>query len=228
MIIEINEIPVTIIRKSIKNMYIRIKPVTGDVIVSVPRKLSLNTIKAHLSTKQTWIHNARKRTITQKPTSALIETGKQLFFLGTPYTLSMHSGISFPVFIIDFPFIHCYLESYSQAKHTFLLQAWQKEQMQRLLPDLIKKWEPIIAVHVQSFSIRAMKTRWGSCNTKTHRINLNLYLIEKPFVCLEYVLVHEMVHLLEARHNQRFYALMTQFMPNWKIYKKQLEETCHL
>lgn len=79
--------------------------------------------------------------------------------------------------------------------------------------------EAIVGVHVNHWSIRAMKTRWGTCNTTKKRICLNLYLIQYPVICLEYVIVHELVHLLEASHNQRFYALMSQFMPAWKDYR---------
>ena len=97
-------------------------------------------------------------------------------------------------------------------------------QMQQLIPDLIKKWEPIIGVQVNEYCFKAMSSRWGSCHIHKKRITLNLYLMRKPFACLEYVLVHEMVHLLEASHNQRFHALMDKFMPNWPGHKKRLTQ----
>lgn len=226
MIIELDGIPITIIRKSIKNMYLRIKPVTGDVVVSAPNKLSLQIIKAQLLTKKAWIHTARTRILTQKPTietSSLMENGEQHFFLGTPYTLMIHPNTPSKKISLEGQFLHCFLQSYSYEKRVTVLHAWYKEQMQNRLPDLIQKWEPIIGVRVHAWGIKIMKTRWGSCNVKAHRIWINLRLIQKPLICLEYVLVHEMVHLLEASHNKRFYALMTQFMPDWKSHQKQLE-----
>lgn len=104
------------------------------------------------------------------------------------------------------------------------LQSWHRAEMKALLPQLISKWEPIIGVRVNEWGIKIMKTRWGSCNTRKKRIWLNLILMQKPLICLEYVLVHEMVHLLEASHNQRFYALMSQFMPDWKQHKDTLTQ----
>ena len=98
----------------------------------------------------------------------------------------------------------------------------QRQEMRALLPTLIQKWEVIIGVRVNEWHIRAMKTRWGTCHPLKKRICLNLHLMQKPLICLEYVIVHELVHLLEASHNQRFYALMTQFMPEWKEYKRLL------
>jgi predicted metal-dependent hydrolase len=95
--------------------------------------------------------------------------------------------------------------------------------MESLLPGLIARWEQIIGVNVADWGIKKMKTRWGSCNTRARRIWMNLSLIRKPQLCLEYVLVHELVHLLEASHNQRFYALMTQYMPNWREHQLTLE-----
>lgn len=97
------------------------------------------------------------------------------------------------------------------------------DQMKAILPPLFEKWEVIIGVKAHEWGVKAMKTRWGSCNTVKKRIWINLHLIHKPRVCLEYVLVHELVHLLEASHNKRFYALMTEFMPDWKAHRQLLK-----
>ena len=97
-----------------------------------------------------------------------------------------------------------------------------KESISAQLEVLIPKWEAILNVQVNAFSIRAMRTRWGSCNTVKKRITINLNLIHKPSVCLEYVVVHELIHLIEANHSQRFYSLMEKFMPDWKDIQKQL------
>ncbi|NCT57468.1 MAG: M48 family metallopeptidase [Legionella sp.] len=98
-----------------------------------------------------------------------------------------------------------------------------RQQMKEILPPLFEKWEAIIGVKAHEWGVKAMKTRWGSCNTVKKRIWINLHLIHKPRICLEYVLVHELVHLLEASHNQRFYALMTEFMPDWKAHRQLLK-----
>ena len=98
----------------------------------------------------------------------------------------------------------------------------QKQRLQNVLPPLIQKWQAIVGVQANQWNVRAMTSRWGSCHPTKKRICLNAHLIHYPLVCLEYVLVHELVHLLEASHNQRFHALMSQFMPEWKAYKKLL------
>jgi predicted metal-dependent hydrolase len=96
--------------------------------------------------------------------------------------------------------------------------------MKSLVPDLITRWQPVIGVRVADWGIKKMKTRWGSCNVRDQRVWLNLELAKKPPHCLEYVLVHEMVHLLERHHNERFKALMDQFMPQWRLYRDKLNQ----
>jgi len=151
-------------------------------------------------------------------------TGELHSFLGHSYPLMMHESVTQNGVFLAEHHILCYVpqNATSHLKKN-LLHSWYREQMRLLLPQLIQKWEPIIGVQVHQWTIRAMTTRWGSCNVVLKKICLNLNLIQKPLQCLEYVLVHEMVHLLEASHNKRFYTLMTQFMPEWKVYKEQLK-----
>lgn len=114
------------------------------------------------------------------------------------------------------------LEHATQQK-LLILTNEHREQMKALLPPLFEKWEAMIGVKANQWGVKTMKTRWGSCNTIKKRIWINLHLIHKPQICLEYVLVHELVHLLEPSHNKRFYALMTQFMPEWEEYRELLK-----
>ena len=226
VIVTIGDICIEIIRKPIKNMYLRINASTGAVTVTAPLKLSLKTIQNHLQSKLTWIINAREKAIARKPVfPALIkmESGEKHPFLGKEYTLSMHTNAPSQRIVIQDDILFFYLKANARNEPLFYLQAWYKQQMLALLPGLIQKWEPIIGVRVHAFGVKTMKTRWGSCNVIAHRIWLNLKLIQKPLICLEYVLVHEMVHLLEANHSKRFYSLMTQFMPEWKEHQKRLE-----
>jgi predicted metal-dependent hydrolase len=107
-------------------------------------------------------------------------------------------------------------------KRRAILNAWYRAELKARIPDLIAKWGPLIGVQVTEWRIKRMKTRWGTCNIEAQRIWLNLELAKKPPHCLEYVLVHEMVHLLEQHHNERFRALMDQFMPQWQLYRDEL------
>jgi len=226
MIIEIDSILIEITRKPIKSLNLRVYPPDGLVKLSVPLGFSEKLIRHHLQIKMPWIITQRKRL--QKNThlkEELLETGSNFEFMGRPYILLIeeHNGPS--CININEHCIRCYtLPNTSQAQLKILFDRWLRREMSALIPELIKKWEEIIGVKVNEWGIKKMKTRWGSCNTRVGRIWLNLNLIQKPQICLEYVLVHELVHLLEASHNKRFHALMTQFMPQWKGYKRLLEE----
>ncbi|MCB0260763.1 MAG: DUF45 domain-containing protein [Calditrichaeota bacterium] len=102
------------------------------------------------------------------------------------------------------------------AKRREILDSWYREQLKAALPSLISKWEPKLGVRVERFHVQRMKTRWGSCNPPKRSIRLNTELARKPRECLEYLVVHEMMHLLEPTHNERFIALMDRFLPNWR------------
>jgi predicted metal-dependent hydrolase len=103
-----------------------------------------------------------------------------------------------------------------------VLQRWYRRRLRALVPSLLAKWEPRVGKTVREVRIKKMKTRWGSCNADAQRIWLNLELIKKPATCLEYVLVHEMVHLLERHHTERFGELIERLMPTWRLYRDEL------
>jgi len=105
-----------------------------------------------------------------------------------------------------------------------VLDQWYRQRLREQLPDLLQQWEPIIGVQVPECRIRRMKTRWGSCNIEAGRIWLNLELVKKPAICLEYILVHEMVHFLERQHTERFRDLMDQFLPDWRLRRDELNQ----
>jgi hypothetical protein len=220
MIVSIDDINILIIRKSIKHVYVRINSHTGDVKVSAPHALPVETIKKHLATKINWIHQTRERAVQVLPQTS--PTHSVHHFLGQPYNEILHINATKNEVRLDGEHIHLHCKS-TINDPLIHLHHWYKQQMHALLPELIQKWEVIIGVSIHAYGIKAMKTRWGSCNVRTKRIWLNMHLIKKPLICIEYVLVHEMVHLLEASHNKRFYALMTQFMPEWKNHHNMLE-----
>ncbi|MGC1182428.1 M48 family metallopeptidase [Legionella sp.] len=225
MIIEFDGIAIELLRKPVKNINLRIYPPDGLIKVSAPLKFSERLIQQTLERKKTWIleqrERIRSRSIHENP---MIQTGVTIPFMGKDYLLIIeeHHG---PTHIkINDTLLHCYLQpNCSQAQRRAILDNWYRQQMTSLLPDLIQHWQAIVEVKVAQWGIKKMKTRWGSCNTKVARIWLNLNLIKKPQKCLEYVLVHELVHLLEASHNKRFYQLMSTFMPQWRDYEYLLD-----
>jgi predicted metal-dependent hydrolase len=110
----------------------------------------------------------------------------------------------------------------STAQKQAIMDEWLREELKKALPPLIAKWEPVMGVQVKKFFVQKMKTRWGSCNYTKANVRFNSELAKKPIECLEYVVVHELVHLLEPSHNARFHRLMTQFLPHWKLIKDEL------
>jgi len=225
MIIEMDGLSIQVSRKKIKNMYLRIHATTGEINISAPLKLSSAAIHDFLILKRHWIHQSRTRVIDRsRQETPSFQNDELHYFLGQPYVLKLHHDApKLKIELVD-QTLHCFIKSTMQAEHGLrVLNAWYKQQMLQRLPQLIQTWEPIIGVSVSSWGVRSMNTRWGSCSIKTRRISLNLKLIQKPIECLEYVLVHEMVHLHEANHSPRFYALMDQFMPTWRDIKLKLD-----
>lgn len=225
MIIELDGIAIEVSRKKIKNMHLRIYPPDGLVKVSAPLKLSEEFIRQNLQTKRVWIHKQREKILSRSSVEKFtFETGTTVSFKGKNFLFIIEEHHGPKQIRIKDEILYCYTPPNSTLiqKQT-LLDNWYKVQMQLVLPNLIHYWEAIIGVKVAEWGIKKMKTRWGSCNTKAARIWLNLNLIKKPPQCLEYVLVHELVHLLEPSHNKRFYRLMSEFMPQWQEHQRKLE-----
>lgn len=225
MIIEFDGIVIEVVKKPIKNMILRIYPPDGALKISAPLHYKEQVIREFLQKKSDWITKQRNRMtehlIEKEP---ILNTGSTVFFKGEQHLLIVHEHSGPPHILCHERFIYCYLPpNPPQIQINNLLDRWYKEEMTSILPTLLDKWESIIGVAVTQWGIKKMKTRWGSCNPRARRIWLNSNLIKKPISCLEYVLVHELVHLLEASHNQRFYQLMDRFMPQWRDYDYLLE-----
>jgi predicted metal-dependent hydrolase len=225
MHILVDDITIEIIRKPIKNMYLRIYPADGCVKLTAPLKLPLATIDKHITAKREWIRTMHTRYAnSQKPVPFAIKDNDPLFIWGQRYQIKIHENSLVKKIEVSTEHIHCYLTSNSTPDEVKnLLTHWYKQQMQLILPDLIAKWERIIGVKLEKYTLRSMKTRWGSCNPRKKSISLNLNLIHKSIPCLESVLVHELTHFFEANHGKRFYALMTKFMPDWKTHQLELK-----
>lgn len=224
--VEIDGLTIEIIRKPIKNMHLRIYPPDGQVRVTAPLRLSEKHIRSQIEAKLGWLHKQRARVRAfPAPTESTMQTGECHYFLGQACHLIVLEGSSRPMVTFNGQSLLLQTRANSTtARKLAHLNRWYHVQMQVLLPDLINKWQSVIGVKVASWGIKIMKSRWGYCNTCTQHICLNLNLIKKPISCLEYVLVHEMIHLLEASHNARFYQLMDYFMPQWREHKIKLNE----
>lgn len=219
-------IDIPIIKKRVKNINIRIDR-QGNVKVSAPLRCSMQKIQTFLMEKEQWIiHHVTQIKAQPKLIMTSLQSGETSLYLGQVYPLKIYEGHrAAPHIRFENNQIACFINKSPatyEDKQSLLLQ-WHRTQLKALLPDLITKWEPTIGVQVKEWGVRLMTSRWGSCNTIKKRIWLNVHLMQKPLVCLEYVVVHEMVHLLEASHNRRFHALMSQFMPEWMVYERLLK-----
>jgi predicted metal-dependent hydrolase len=226
MLIEMNGLHVELLRKKVKNINLRVDK-HGTVKVSVPMQCSLQFVQHYLSLKQEWIRAHRHRFMQTESHQHVLhyETGERHYFLGCSYELVLHETTQKKHVTFENNQLHLFVTpKASILEKKILLQAWYQQQMMQCLPALVEKWEAVIGVCVEGFRIRAMKTRWGSCHVVKRCICLNVHLIKHKPVCLEYVLVHEMVHLLEPSHNQRFHALMSYFMPEWREHKACLKK----
>ena len=224
--IDVNGLLVTVMRKTVKNWYLRVCPPEGQVQMTVPRFMPHSAILQAIALQFNWIKKQQQALSLQPKAPVLnIQDGESHYFQGQAYNLRVieHTGRNKVLLREDKQ-----LELYVPANSTILIREkvlhhWYRLQLQQLAQPLIEQWQSIISVSVQDWRIKKMKTRWGTCNTQEKRIWLNLELIKKPLACLEYIIVHELVHLLERNHNRRFYAYMDQFLPTWRVVKKMLE-----
>lgn len=225
--IEVSGISVEVVRKPIKNLYLVVYPPEGRVRVSVPLRIADEAVRLAVISKIRWIRR-HQNTFANQPCQSQREivSGESHYFLGRRYRLRVleHKGPSRVSRKGNSELTMQVRPGTGRDKREQVLNEWYRRHMKALVPDLIAQWQPVIGVQVADWGIKKMKTRWGSCNTRDYRVWLNLELAKKPLHCLEYVLVHEMVHLLERHHNERFKALMDQFMPQWRLYRDELNQ----
>jgi predicted metal-dependent hydrolase len=183
------------------------------------------TLAAFVLSKTTWIRQRRASLAALHSQQVQRElqyvSGEKHLYHGKSYLLNLIHHDSHPrVAMRDGRYIDVYIhENATKEQRRKVLMEWYRRQLKQLLPALIEKWQPVIDVEVKAWGVKQMKTRWGTCNIPAQRIWLNLELIKKPLNCLEYVVVHEMVHLLERHHNARFKAYMDEFLPHWREHK---------
>ncbi len=226
-IIEVGGIRVEVVRKPIKNLHLSVHPPEGHVRVSAPLRVDDEAVRLAVISRLRWIRRHQK-TFANQPRQSQREmvSGESHYFMGRRYRLRVleHNGPNRISWNGNAELMMRVRPGTGREKREQFLNDWYRRHLKSLMPDLISEWQPVIGVQVIDWGIKKMKTRWGSCNVQDHRVWLNLELAKKPPHCLEYVLVHEMVHLLERHHNERFKALMDQFMPQWQLYRDELNQ----
>ena len=215
-----------VVRKKIKNLNLTVSPPDGRVRLSVPVRVSESTAREFILSRLDWIKQHQARIREQPgPLQYRFVSGEEHYLWGERCRLEViERGGKHEVMVTDDTQLRMYVRPKTpQENREKVLDDWYRSEMKKRLPGLIAKWEATIGEQVSEWRIKKMKTRWGSCNVKARRIWFNLELAKRPVECLEYILVHEMVHLLERGHNKRFYKYMDQFMPEWRMQRETLK-----
>ena len=222
--IQLDDISIKIVYKNIKNMHLRVYPPDGRVQISAPRRMDLASIQRFAASKQAWIQKSQRK-IRSSPYQApqTFQTGETHYLWGKSYKLQLNAADKPPLVEVLGDTLVLTLRAPSTiAKREQLIQSWYRSELRLRALPLIENWEKILQVKVTRLYLRRMKSRWGSCNYNKASIRLNTELAKRPSRSLEYVIVHEMVHLLEPSHNKRFKSLMSQYLVNWKELKDEL------
>ena len=222
--IKIGDITVDVVRKDIKNVHLRVYPPTGRVGISAPKRMSIDAIRAFAVSKLGWIVRQQEKIRVQAHETPRQYVDRESHYLwGKRYLLEVSERDAPPSIELIDSRIHLRVRPGTDLqKRRALVEAWYREQIRIAVPPLLAHWEPQIGVRVERFYVRRMKTRWGSCSVKARTIRLNTELAKKPPECLEYIVLHELVHLLEPTHNARFKALMGRFLPGWQDQRQAL------
>ena len=223
--INVNGIQVQVVRKNIKNLHLGVYPPSGRVRVAAPEVLSNDAVRLAVVAKLGWIKRQQAAFNAQERQSKRqIVGGESHDFLGRRYRLRFIPASKSARITLRGK---SYLEMHASADLTHVqreqvLQRWYRQQLKQLIPSMLEEWSAVLGVETPTWGIKRMKTKWGSCNIGAKRIWLNLELIKKPLRCLEYVIVHELVHLLERHHNDHFMQILDSVMPMWRSHRTEL------
>ena len=225
--IELGDICLDVIHKNIKNVHLSVHPPNGRVTISAPRQMDLETIRLFSISKLGWIRKQQAKFENQKREAPReYVTRESHYYLGQRYLLKVVEHNAAPKVVLKHNSIELYIRKGATiAQREDLLQGWYRQQLRELIPQYVAKLEKKMNVNVSEIRIRSMKTKWGTCNHEAKRIWLNTELAKKPIESIEYVLVHEMVHLIERNHNETFIAYMDEFLPKWKHLREDLNRS---
>jgi predicted metal-dependent hydrolase len=218
-------IEIDIARKRIKNFYLRVERPLGRVRVSAPHNASDDEVRSVIFKRLDWIKRQRARiAATPAPVRLRFASGETHFVLGEPVRLEVveRAGRGGSVTCSEGMLKLTVRKRSRFDERERVVREWYRSELKRMIPLLVRQWEPILGVRVADWNVKQMRTRWGTCNIRARRIWLSLELAKYPPACLEYVVVHELVHLLERGHNAKFYGFMDKYLPDWRVRKKEL------
>ncbi len=222
--IMLGDIAVDVVLKDIKNVHLSAYPPTGRVRISAPKRMKMETIRVFAISKLTWIKQQQKKLRQQERETPREYIDRESHYVwGKRYLLTVSESDERPSIELKHSSMLLRVRPRTdEYKRQALLEAWFRERLKEAVTPLIERWQPLLGVAVERFFVQRMKTKWGSCNHKARTLRLNTELAKKPPECLEYIVVHELVHLLEPTHNAHFVALMDRFMPKWQFHRQVL------
>jgi predicted metal-dependent hydrolase len=225
-VLEVGGLRAEVTRKSIKHVHLSVLPPAGKVRVAAPEHMPLDTLRVFLIAKLAWIRAQQRKLQSQEREPAREFLNKESHYLwGKRYLLEITHVDAAPSVELSPRKLHLQVRpGTDQARCEEVLESWYRQQIRDALPALLAKWEPLLAVKARRVFVQRMKTRWGSCTPNAGHIRLNTDLARKPPECLEYILVHELVHLKEPTHNTRFVGLMGLYLPQWQHLRRKLNQ----
>lgn len=225
--IMLGDICIDVVHKDIKNVHLSVYPPAGKVKISAPLRMDMDTIRVFTISKLSWIKKQQSKILSQeRETPREYIARESHYYLGKRHLLKIIEHDASPKVEIKHETIEIYIRpNTGLEKRKEILDEWYRQRLKEIIPGIISQYEDKLKVNVAEFAVKKMKTRWGTCSIRAKRIWLNLELAKKPKECIEYVVVHEMVHLLERHHNERFIAYMDKFLPKWRFYKEELNRS---
>lgn len=222
--INLGEIEAEVTFKAIKNVHLSVQPPLGRVRISAPIRMKLDTVRVFAISKLGWIKQQQRKLAAQERESSRDYVNRESHYVwGKRVLLTVVERDSPPSVMVQMSKMTLVVRpGTDRSQRHEILERWYREQVRMEVPRLIEKWEKSLGVKVEHFYVQRMKTRWGSCNPTTGSIRLNTDLAKKPLQCLEYIVLHEMMHLLEPTHNARFIALLDRHMPQWQERRELL------
>ncbi len=224
-LIKIGDVDIEVTFKDIKNIHLSVRPPSGEVTISAPAHIQIDKLRIYAATKLAWIKKEQKKIVGQlrEPEMEYVSQESH-YFLGKRYLLKVteakqrkirlhHSKIE--LFVIPHATV-------TDKKN--ILYRWYRRELRKQLSRFIEEYSKRMNLPCPEFGIREMKTKWGSCAANSQHLWFNIELAKKPLECVEYIVVHEMVHLIERHHNKNFIVLMNRYLPGWQVQKKVLNE----
>jgi predicted metal-dependent hydrolase len=216
-------IPIEVEFRNVKTMRLTVYPPDGRVKVVSPIGTSREDIRKFAASKIAWIQKHREKFLNHSKLIVSLKNHSTLFVWGDPWELEIIERRGNPKIVMEGGNMKMYVRPGStKEKMQEFLDKWYRKILKEAAPAIIEEWEGRIGVKVKKLFVRKMKTHWGSCNSTKQTLRLNSELVKRKRECLEYVIVHEMLHIIEKSHNSKFYSLMNKYIPAWKIIRKKM------